>query len=156
MDGLKQAAPPVTRTMRTRHWFRPYCTRSWQAGYNLACAYAAVAQAQHQAKGADQSELPDLTIAVVSSLWFTVCNPECEMERPWDWICHDPDFSFMHRHGKKANHNKANGQDAFAAFREFLDLQERRDYPPAPVDTGPALCHPAAPDDQPSGVLRPA
>jgi hypothetical protein len=86
---LRQGAPPVIRSRRTRHWFRPFCTRSWQAGYNLACAYAAVIQAR-RAAGADQSELRELTSRVVSSLEFTVCNPECEMERPCDWIATDP------------------------------------------------------------------
>lgn len=124
---LKHGAPPVTRSLRTRHWFRPYCTRSWQAGYNLACAYAAVAQAVRvngadQAGGADQEALRDLTGRVVGSLWFTVCNPQCEMDRPWDWIFNDPDFSCL----------KAEDEEAFAAFRDFLDVQERRDYPSVP------------------------
>ena len=85
----------MTKSLRTRHWFRLYRTRSWQAAYNLACAYAAVAQAR-RAAGADQDELRDLTSQVVSSLEFTVCNPECEMERPWDWISNDPDFGCLH------------------------------------------------------------
>jgi hypothetical protein len=130
--GIRPVSRPkhgarLTRTLRTRHWFRPRCTRSWQAGYNLACAYAAVAQAQHQAKDADHSQLGDLADRVVSCLWFTVCNPACEMERPWDWIGNDPDFSFMHPEDYMSGH-----QAAFAAFREFLDLQERRDYPFVP------------------------
>ena len=33
----------MTKSLRTRRWPRPYSTRSWQAAYNLACAYAAVA-----------------------------------------------------------------------------------------------------------------
>jgi hypothetical protein len=123
MGKLKHPAPPVTRTLRTRHWFRPDSTRSWQAGYNLACAYAAVAQAQaSQAEGADQEALRDLTNHVVSSLWFTVCDPQCEMERPWDWIFNDPDFSCL----------KDEDQEAFRGFRDFLDVQERRDYPSVP------------------------
>jgi hypothetical protein len=121
MDGLKHPAPPVTKTLRTRHWFRRDSTRSWQAGYNLACAYAAVVQAI-QAEGADRTALPDLADRVVSSLWFTVCDPQCEMERPWDWIFNDPDFSCL----------KDEDQEAFRAFRNFLDVQERRDYPAVP------------------------
>jgi hypothetical protein len=122
MDGLKHAAPPVTRTLRTRHWFRPDRTRSWQASYNLACAYAAVVARARQGGDADQSALLDLTDRVVSSLWFTVCNPQCEMERPWDWIFNDPDLSCL----------KDENEEAFAAFRDFLDVQERRDYPSVP------------------------
>ncbi len=120
-DKLTYPAPPVTRTLRTRHWYRPDSTRSWQAGYNLACAYAAVAQAV-RAEGADQEALRDLTDRVVSSLWFTVCDPQCEMERPWDWIFNDPDFSCL----------KDEDQEAFKGFRDFLDVQERRDYPSVP------------------------
>lgn len=144
---LKHGAPPVTRSLRTRHWFRPYSTRSWQAGYNLACAYAAVAQALPPAADAKQRELRklalrELTNRIVSCLWFTVCNPECEMERPWDWIYNDPDFIFMHLsdtkdgdqtgNGKKATTKEASAAKDFAAFREFLGQQEQRDYPSIP------------------------
>jgi hypothetical protein len=137
----------VTRSLRTRHWFRPYSTRSWQAGYNLACAYAAVAQALPPAADAKQRELRklalrELTNRIVSCLWFTVCNPECEMERPWDWIYNDPDFIFMHLsdtkdgdqtgNGKKATTKEASAAKDFAAFREFLGQQEQRDYPSIP------------------------
>jgi hypothetical protein len=132
----------VTRSLGTRHWFRPYRTRSWQAGYNLACAYAAVAQALPPAADAEQGELRQLTDRIVSCLWFTVCNPECEMERPWDWIYNDPDFIFMHLSdtkdgdqtamGEKAAEKEASDAKAFAAFREFLGQQEQRDYPSIP------------------------
>ena len=83
-----------------------------------------------------------LTDLIVSSLRFTVCNPECEMERPWDWIYNDPDFIFMHlsdtkdgdqtARGKKAKKKEAGTANAFAAFREFLGQQEQRDYPSIP------------------------
>ena len=118
---LEHGPPPVTKSLRTRHLFRPYRTRSWQAGYNLACAYAAVAQVR-QAAGAGQDELRDLAGRVVSSLEFTVCSPECELDRPWDWISNDPDFGCLHSGNEKA----------FADFREFLAAQKRRDYPPRP------------------------
>src|SRR5207248_3058296 len=144
---VRHGAPPVTRSLGTRHWLRPYRTRSWQAGYNLACAYAAVAQALPPAADAEQadarkSELRTLTDRIVSSLWFTVCNPECEMERPWDWIFNDPDFIFMHlsdtkdgdqtAKDEKAEEKEAADAKAFAAFREFLSQQEQRDYPSIP------------------------
>lgn len=141
-DRYTKVLPPVTRILRTRHWFRPYRTRSWQAGYNLACAYAAVAQELPPAGDPDHSELRRLTDLIVSSLRFTVCNPECEMERPWDWIYNDPDFIFMHlsdtkdgdqtARGKKAKKKEAGAANAFAAFREFLGQQEQRDYPSIP------------------------
>lgn len=139
---FRRVATPVNKILRTRHWFRPYRTRSWQAGYNLACAYAAVAQALPPSADAEQSELRELTDRIVSSLWFTACNPEGEMERPWDWIYNDPDFVFMHlsdtKDGdqtamdEKAKEKEARDAKAFAAFREFLGQQEQRDYPSIP------------------------
>ncbi len=118
VKGPKGGVPPVTSSLRTRHVFRPYCTRSWQAGYNLACAYAAVIQAR-RAEGATEDELRDLTGRVVASLEFTVCNPESEMDRPGEWIANDPDFSFLHAAQEKA----------FAEFGAFLTAQKGRDYP---------------------------
>jgi hypothetical protein len=143
VKGPKDGAPPVTSSLRTRHVFRPYRTRSWQAGYNLACAYAAVTQTR-QAKGADADELRDLTDRVISSLEFTVCNPECEMDRPWDWIANDPDFSFLHAAGGTGD------EKAFAEFREFLAAQKQRDYPSVPRpraerENGRARDHQATP-----------
>ena len=32
---------------------------------------------------------------VVTSLEFAITNPECEMERPSDWIDNDPDFACL-------------------------------------------------------------
>jgi hypothetical protein len=70
----------------------------------------------------------------VISLRRVVNDRDCEMERPWDWISHDPDFLCL-RSSKE--------------FCSFLDEQERRDYPmtnPASVllqlvavGTGPTL-----------------
>jgi hypothetical protein len=140
--GLKRDAPPLTKSLRTRHWFRPNCTRSWQAGYNLACAYAAVAQ-DPRTRPAGETALSGLTGRAVKSLWFAVCNPECEMDRPWDWIYNDPDFLFMHlsdtKNGdqtakdKKGREQEAHDAKAFAAFRDFLGQQEQRDYPSIPL-----------------------
>ena len=39
------------------------------------------------------------------------------MQRPWDWISHDPDFSCLKSRPKE--------------FKGFLDAQERKDYPAA-------------------------
>ena len=63
---------------------------------------------------------------VVTSLEFAITNPECEMERPSEWIAHDPDFGFLRSR-----------DDQFSAeFRAFLNAQEGRDYPP-PLSTQP-------------------
>jgi hypothetical protein len=51
---------------------------------------------------------------VIISLQHAINNPDCEMQRPWDWISHDPDFSCL-KSSKK--------------FNDFLDAQERKDYP---------------------------
>lgn len=53
---------------------------------------------------------------MVRSLEFAVCNPECEMERPSEWISHDPDFDWLRRAGNER-------------FMAFLDKQRKRDYP---------------------------
>ena len=79
---------PIPTRLRTRRWPRQYSTPSWPAAYNLACAY--VALAAHP----DAKPQPDPLIKkVVGSLEFAICNPECEMERPSEWIGNDPDFS---------------------------------------------------------------
>jgi hypothetical protein len=76
-------------------------TPSWEAAYNTACAYAAL-NLDHQ---------------VIISLQRAINNPDCKMQRPWDWISHDPDFSCLKSSSKK--------------FNDFLDAQERKDYPVA-------------------------
>jgi hypothetical protein len=127
---------PVTKTLRTRHWFRPRSTRSWQAGYNLACAYAAVMQtrlAEYADTGEwDEGKLQDLTSLMVNSLEFTVCNPACEMERPGDWIGNDPDFSFLHPDENSGEELTEKEKSAFADFTAFLGTQRLRDYPFVP------------------------
>jgi hypothetical protein len=100
----------VTR-LRTRRWPRQLSTPSWPAAYNLACAYAALAA------GADAKTETDRLIGkVIRSLEFTICNPECEMERPSEWISHDPDFGWPRLRESKR-------------FAAFLRDQQKRDYP---------------------------
>jgi hypothetical protein len=102
---------PVPARLRTR-WPWRCSTPSWTAAYNLACAYAALA--------ADASEpaRDRLVEKVVRSLEFAVCNPECEMERPSEWIGNDPDFGWLRDEAHKAG-----------LFTEFLSGQRERDYP---------------------------
>ena len=92
--------PPAEKKDRTRWlpWQRR--TPSWEAAYNTACLYAAL-NLDHQ---------------VVISLQRAINNPDCEMQRSWDWISHDPDFSCL---------------KSSEEFNDFLGAQERKDYPAA-------------------------
>jgi hypothetical protein len=126
--------PPTFKQLRTRRRPRQYSTPSWPAAYNLACVYAAIyADKNHQLKDcmrkpkdnqakhkAEQikGELLYLARQVVTSLEFAINNPECEMERPSEWIASDPDFGCLR-----------SSDDQFSAdFRDFLAIQKQRDY----------------------------
>jgi hypothetical protein len=62
----------------------------------------------------------------VTSLEFAINNPECEMERPSEWIASDPDFGCLR-----------SPDDQFSTdFRNFLAIQKQRDYPPISAGTG--------------------
>lgn len=100
---------PADKRNRTRRLPWQCRTPSWEAAYNTACAYAAL-NLDHQ---------------VIASLQRAINNPDCEMQRPWDWISHDPDLSCLKTSSKK--------------FNDFLDALERKDYPVAvhcPVNLG--------------------
>ncbi|WP_187365984.1 hypothetical protein [Trebonia kvetii] len=99
--------------------YRRRTSDSWQAAYNTACVYAALADAA-RAGGAPVGVLRDLEGRVIASLRRVVGNPRSELERPSDWIDSDPDFRAMQ-----------DGRDIFGAFQEFLIGQMRQDYPVA-------------------------
>jgi hypothetical protein len=133
----RQRPPQLTRSMRTRRLPRQCSTRSWQAAYNLACAYAAIAhdrqrelQAPPAAADGIKADLEELVGLIVTSLEFALSNPECELERPSEWIAVDPDFGSL----------RFSRDEASKAFRDFLMAQRQRDYPAGSEDqAGPAL-----------------
>ena len=98
-----EASDRLSGEKRDRTRWLPWQRRtpSWEAAYNTACVYAAL----------------NLDHRVVVSLQRAINNPDCEMQRPSDWISHDPDFFCL-----KAQSTKFNG---------FLHAQERKDYPAA-------------------------
>ena len=79
------------------------CTVSWQAAYNTACMYAAFA-----------GVAPATAARVVAALERAINNPDCEMERAYDWISRDPDFTAV---------------ENVQPFKDFRTTQKRRDYP---------------------------
>jgi hypothetical protein len=101
----------ITRRMRTRRWPWQCCTPAWPAAYNLACAYAALA-----AGAAAKTKVDPLVGKVIRSLEFALYNPECEMERPSEWIGNDPDFNWL----------RSEENPCFAAFHQD---QQKRDFP---------------------------
>jgi hypothetical protein len=109
-QGLPPPGPgPAAARDRIRWLPGQRRTASWQAAYNTACLYAALAQ---------QSQAPDGLVVI--SLERAVNNRDSEMERPYDWISHDPDFLPLKSAPAK-----------FAAFSKFLDDQRRKSYPAA-------------------------
>ena len=104
--------PPGPNAKKTRWlpWLRR--TPSWQAAYNAACLYAALEQSCLY----DQKE--NLVTYAVTSLRRAVNDPECEMDRPSDWISADPDLSQLER---------------WPDFISFLYDQKVRDYPADPI-----------------------
>jgi hypothetical protein len=103
---------PGRHAQRTR-WAPWQCsTPSWQAAYNAACLYAALADIY----GKDE-----MAPLVTASLKRSVNDRYCEMERPSDWISEDPDFLSVKSSDK---------------FQRFLGDQKLRDHPemnPAPA-----------------------
>ena len=132
----------MDKRLRTRCWPWQYSTVSWPAAYNLACVYATIYAYRNdqlkacmrepedkQAKynpGQIRNELRYLVEKVVTSLEFAINNPECEMDRPSEWIDSDPDFACLR-----------SGEDEFSKdFNKFLKMQKYRDYPPPTTQDG--------------------
>jgi hypothetical protein len=123
--------PPAPRDQRDRLRWWPWSRRtlSWQAAYNTACLYAALA-AQRVTTSESPPTSQSLPAAerlawderVVISLERVVNNQYAEMERPYDTVWQDPDFSAL---------RSAPGQ--FPMFKRFLEDQKRVDYPEADV-----------------------
>ena len=99
-------------------------TPSWPPA-NLACDL----QGTRGQQGIDgrrgrEATVDPLVTKVIDSLEFALCNPECEMKRPSEWIRNDPDFSWLC--GQK-----------YKGFAAFLDGQGNRDYPADGRRAGP-------------------
>ncbi len=127
--------PPLLRW--AVHWVhRERGKASWQAAYNAACVYAALARhkqalarqlhednaspdARHEAEKAEK-EADKAVDAAVHCLRSAIDNPRSEMERPYDWISRDPDLSRL----------LGLGDDR--PFATFLAEQRRLDYPNDP------------------------
>jgi hypothetical protein len=96
-------------------------TASWQAAYNTACLYAALADAA-RTRGVPEcvpkEVLQDLENRVIVSLRRVVENPSSELERAWDWIDSDPDFRVM-----------CHNSQVFKTFGNFLDELMQQEYP---------------------------
>ena len=98
-------------------------TASWQAAYNTACLYAALA-AESLAAGEEARQACEDRVLI--SLRRVVDNSHSELGRPYDLIAKDPDFSTL---------RAAPGK--FPRFTEFLNQQGRMDYPRFDADPDP-------------------
>ena len=93
-------------------------------------------QAQPEAEQIE-NDLRYLARKVVTSLEFAINNPECEMERPSEWINSDPDFGCLR-----------SLDDQFSTdFRKFLATQKQRDYPPVSTTQHRAAAGQASPQN---------
>jgi hypothetical protein len=98
--------PEVAARPDRVRWLPSQCrTASWQAAYNTACLYATLAELA-----------PETVARVVVALERAINNPDSEMERAYDWVSRDPDFTAL---------------ENMQYFKDFRETQERRDYPAA-------------------------
>lgn len=104
-------------------------TASWQAAYNAAAMFAALAVV------APEPVALVLEDWVIASLRRAIANPLSELERPSDWIGHDPDLRPL-------------GWDTtiFEKFERFLEDQDRQDYPAAYILGGCPVPHAGQPE----------
>ena len=89
----------------------------WQAVYNAACLYATT--------GPDAKPSPDAASKAVTLLRLAIADPDCELDRPSEWIGADPSLAALH--GKPEPGRKA-------VFDAFVYEQAHRDFDPAPVN----------------------
>jgi hypothetical protein len=128
---------------RARRLPRHRSTQSWQAAYNTACVYAALAD---EGRSRAPEPLAELERRVIVSLRRVMENPRSELDRPFDWIYGDPDFYAM----------RQNPAD-FKVFQTLLSDLERQDYPAAfiagscPVPHGRSAPVPVFPAEQLTG-----
>jgi hypothetical protein len=101
--------------VRRLPWPWPARTVSWQAAYNTACLYAALAA---ESLAADDDARRACEDRVLVSLRRVVDNTNSELGRPYDLISVDPDFSTLRAAPAK-----------FPRFTEFVKEQRRMDYP---------------------------
>jgi hypothetical protein len=118
---------------KVRHLPGQRHTASWQAAYNTACLYAALAGAAAARAGAEAAESRAAEAAeaesqakvlegwVIESLRRAIDNPQTELDHPSTWIRHDPDFSLLRRQAGRGK--------LFEAFGLFVHDQEAQDYP---------------------------
>jgi hypothetical protein len=108
----KTAHPATRDRVRWLPWLRR--TASWQAAYNTACLYAALAGITR----AGEQERLKCQDRVLIGLERAINNPVSEMERAHDWVARDPDFTVL-----------KNDKKMFKLFDDFLREQQLRDYP---------------------------
>jgi hypothetical protein len=113
---IRQPGPKSKKT-RWLPWQRR--TPSWQAAYNTACLYSALAGTTDPRYPADTPKYCRNTMArrAAASLKRVVDDRDCDMQRPSDWISKDPDFSCL----------KSSSEE----FNQFLNAQKQTDYPTA-------------------------
>jgi hypothetical protein len=119
-------AQPGPRAARTRRVPWQHSTPSWQAAYNAACLYSALADNTALEgkfdKNKAQQAISTITEQVITSLRRAIADRHGEMGRPSDWIDRDPDFFFVR---------------STASFRTFFNHLKESDYPavtPVPAE----------------------
>jgi hypothetical protein len=105
----KLIAPVISPVSDRQHPRQQRWHRSWSAKYNAARISAAVHA--YVTAGPCARQLADVAVALLES---AINDPDCEMERPFDWIAKDPGFFPLWTE---------------EIFLKFLRNQLDRDYP---------------------------